>query len=96
MIRRENIKFFATHDEGFGEPIVEETVIFADEIVAQFKGYDALTFRVMPEPIAEKDNVLDLARCKIFRIDVERDFTDEELDFMSEAKFVDVVRRFAK
>ncbi|MEK5104187.1 hypothetical protein MKX83_19690 [Cytobacillus sp. FSL M8-0252] len=45
MIRRENIKFIATHDEGFGEPIIEDTVIFADEIVAEYKGYDALTFR---------------------------------------------------
>ncbi|MBD7939555.1 hypothetical protein H9655_21155 [Cytobacillus sp. Sa5YUA1] len=96
MIKRENIKFIATHDEGFGEPIVEDTVIFAEEIVAEYKGYDMLTFRVMPEPIAEKDNVLDLARCKILRVDLEGGFTDEELDFMSKAKFVDVIRRFAK
>ncbi|WP_281202657.1 hypothetical protein [Cytobacillus kochii] len=96
MIKRENIKFIATHDEGFGEPIVEDTVIFADEIIAEFKGYDMLTFRVMPEPIAEKDNVLDLSRCKIFRIDVDRDFSDEELQFMQDAKFIDVIRRYAR
>lgn len=96
MIKRKEIRFIATHDEGFGEPVIGDTVLLASDMTAEFKGYEMLTFRVMPKALEETDFVLDMAKCKLFRVEIEGDLTDEELDFMSEAKFIDVIRRFAK
>ncbi|MCA1027832.1 hypothetical protein [Cytobacillus kochii] len=96
-IKRKTVRFIDSVDPEFGEPVIEpETCLFAEDITAEYKGYDELTFRVMLQPLAETDYDLDLWKCRIFRCGIEGDLSDEDLNWLLNAKFVDVIRRYAR
>lgn len=96
MIRREDITYIDSLDRELGAPIIQNTAVISENIVAENEGFGSVTFTVTPEPIASTGHLIDTAQSRVFECWFGREISDEELAWISRASFVDVVKRYAK
>lgn len=96
MIERKMVTFIDSHDNELGAPVIQDTVLVADNITAEYVNCENLTFAVTAEPLATTGYKIDMAVARVFELPFAGDLTDEDIQFMKEAKFIDVVNRYAK
>lgn len=89
---RADLTLINTIDDDFGESKVKSKAIVSKRVIAENQGCGTVSFTVMPEPITQ---VMDVARARVFDINFSSDLTDNELQWLSTASFMDVVQRYA-
>ncbi|MEK5107226.1 hypothetical protein MHI57_10780 [Cytobacillus sp. FSL K6-0129] len=89
---RTDLTLINTNDEGFGEIKVKSKAIVSKRAIAENQGCGTVSFTVMPEPITQ---VNDMARSRLFDCYIGKELTDNELQWLSTASFMDVVQRYA-
>lgn len=96
MIERKMITFIDSSDSELGAPVIQDTVLISENVTAEYENYGNLTFTVMAEPLATTGYKLDMAEARVFELPIPANLTDMDIEFMKEAKFIDVINRYAK
>ncbi|MEK5104188.1 hypothetical protein MKX83_19695 [Cytobacillus sp. FSL M8-0252] len=87
MIKRE-----VTFIDPLSEPVIQNVAVISERVIAENEGAGSVSFTVAKEDIAQE---VDVERAQVFDCYFGRDLTDNELEWLSTASFIEVVERYA-
>ncbi|MBD7939556.1 hypothetical protein H9655_21160 [Cytobacillus sp. Sa5YUA1] len=88
MIRREDVTFI----DSLSEPVIQNVAVISERVIAENEGAGSVSFTVAKESIEQEVNA-DSAR--VFECYFGKELTDNELEWLSTASFIEVVERYA-